>query len=98
MRAQRLLDLLWDDYARNVPYVAAFVKLAAGKFSNDHVAFRSLRRPGSGIEPFARVFERFGWKRAGSYDFPDTRLDAIHLSQPGLPRVFLSELRQGELS
>ena len=94
-----LLDLLWQRYAESVPHARTFVQLAGGQFKNDHVALRSLQRPGGGIEVFAPVFERLGWKRAGSYDFPDARLDAIHLSHPdGLPRVFVSELRMSELS
>jgi hypothetical protein len=97
--AERLLELLWHRYAAHVPYARTFVQLAGGQFRNDHVALRSLQRPGSGIELFAPVFERLGWKRAGAYDFPDARLDAIHLSHPaGLPRVFISELRGSELS
>ena len=97
--AQTLLDLLWQRYAAHVPYAKTFVQLAGGHFKNDHVAFRSLAREGSGIALFAPVFERLGWRRAGSYDFPDARLDAIHLSHPGgLPRVFLSQLRIAELS
>lgn len=95
----RLLDLLWDRYAAQVPWARTFVRLAGGAFRNDHVAFRSLARPGDGIGLFAPIFERLGWKRAGRYDFPDAHLSAIHLSHPdGLPRVFLSELRPGELS
>jgi len=94
-----LLDLLWERYAAQVPYARTFVQLAGGGFRNDHVAFRSLRRPGSGIELFAPVFERLGWQRAGEYDFPDAKLSAIHLSHPdGLPRIFVSELRAAELS
>ena len=97
--ALQLLELLWQRYAEHVPYAGTFVRLAAGRFDNDHVAFRSVRRPGSGIALFAPVFERLGWRRAGTYDFPDARLDAIHLSHPdGLPRIFLSELRAAELS
>ena len=97
--AERLLEALWQRYAAHVPYARTFVRLAGGDFKNDHLAFRSLQRPGSGIALFAPVFERLGWRRAGAYDFPETRLTAIHLSHPqGLPRVFLSELRLGELS
>lgn len=88
-----LLDELWDNYAAHVPYARKFVELAQGKFANDHVAFRSLD-----LEPIARAFERLGWTRAGKYDFPDAHLDAIHLSKPGAPRVFVSELRVKELS
>jgi len=88
-----LLDQLWDRYAAHVPYARTFVQLAQGKFRNDHVAFRSLD-----LANIARVFEDLGWTRAGEYDFPDTHLNAIHLSKPGEPRVFVSELRAGELS
>lgn len=95
----RVLDLLWNRYSAHVPYAQVFVRLSGGAFRNDHVAFRSLKRPGGGIATFAPAFERLGWRRAGEYDFPDAKLDAIHLSHPdGLPRVFLSQLRAGELS
>jgi hypothetical protein len=95
----RVLDLLWGRYAAHVPYAQTFVRLSGSAFRNDHVAFRSLKRPGSGIELFAPAFERLGWRRAGQYDFPDAKLDAIHLSHPdGLPRIFLSQLRALELS
>src|SRR4051794_6615250 len=97
--AARLLDLLWRRYAAHVPYAETFTRLSGADFRNDHVAFRSLKRAGSGIGLFAPAFERLGWRRAGEYDFPDARLDAIHLSHPdGLPRVFLSQLRSDELS
>lgn len=88
-----LLDQLWEKYAAQVPYARTFVQLAEGQFRNDHVAFRSLD-----LRPIARVFEELGWKRAGEYDFPETHLNAIHLSKPGEPRVFVSELRVADLS
>ena len=88
-----LLDQLWETYAAQVPYARTFVQLAEGQFRNDHVAFRSLD-----LRPIARVFEELGWKRAGEYDFPETHLNAIHLSKPGEPRVFVSELRVADLS
>lgn len=88
-----LLDELWERYAAHVPYAGAFVRLAQGRFKNDHVAFRSLD-----LRPIARVFEDLGWKRAGAYDFPDAHLNAIYLRKPGEPRIFVSELRTGELS
>jgi hypothetical protein len=88
-----LLDALWERYAAHVPYARKFVELAGGDFKNDHVAFRSLN-----LEPIARVFEKLGWKRAGAYDLEDVHVNAIHLSKPGEPRIFVSELRVGELS
>ncbi|WP_426756418.1 DUF1338 domain-containing protein [Myxococcus sp. Y35] len=97
--ASRLLDLLWERYAAEVPYARTFVQLSGGSFRNDHVALRSLARPGGGIALFSQPFERLGWKAAGAYTFPDAHLSAIYLSHPaGLPRVFISELKQEELS
>ena len=89
----KLLGELWENYAAQVPYARTFVQLAQGQFRNDHVAFRSLD-----LRPIARVFEDLGWKRAGEYDFPETHLNAIYLSKPGEPRVFVSELRVADLS
>ena len=88
-----LLDQLWSAYASHVPYAQTFVELSGGAFQNDHVAFRSLD-----LRPVAALFESLGWRRAGAYDFPDAHLDAIHLSKPGAPRVFVSQLRVEALS
>ena len=97
--ARRLLDLLWTRYAAEVPFARTFAGLAGGPLRNDHIALRSLARPGEGIELFARLFERLGWARAGAYTFPDTHLSAIYLAHPeGLPRVFVSELHAERLS
>ena len=97
--ATRLLDLLWERYAAEVPFARTFARLSGGPFRNDHIALRSLARPGGGIALFSGVFERLGWKPAGRYTFPDTHLSALYLSHPdGLPRVFLSELHAERLS
>jgi Domain of unknown function (DUF1338) len=90
---ERLLDVLWDRYADLVPYAREFQRLAGGRFRTDHVAFRSLRRRGSGVEVFGPVFERLGWHRAAAYEVPDARISAVHFSHPaGLPRIVVSEL------
>ncbi len=89
-----LLDALWSSYVDDVPAARAFVGLAGGKFENDHIALRTLARhgDGSGIATFAPVFERLGWKAKDSYVFDDVHLRAVYLAQPGLPRIFISEL------
>ncbi len=98
MNPESFLDALWQVYAREVPHARRFLDLAAGSFRNDHVAFRSLARPGGGIASMAPLFERLGWRAAGAYEFPDAHLRAIHLSHPNaLPRIFLSELIPGRL-
>lgn len=63
--AHRLLDLLWERYAAEVPYARTFVQLSGGRFRNDHVALRSLARPGGGIALFSQSFIRLGWKEIG---------------------------------
>jgi hypothetical protein len=88
-----LLDVLWEAYARHVPYARTFERLAGEQLKNDHVAFRSLD-----LEPIARVFERLGWERKARYDFADAHLNALYLGKPGHPRIFVSELRLDELS
>ena len=92
-----LLDSLWDAYAAHVPYARTFVELSGGALRNDHVAFRTLKGRG-GLAPVAAFFERYGWQRRDAYDFPDAHLDAIYLAKPGEPRVFVSQLRETELS
>ncbi|MDP2341325.1 MAG: DUF1338 family protein [Deltaproteobacteria bacterium] len=89
-----LLDHLWAGYIDDVPYARAFVELVGGTFENDHIALRSLAREGegSGMKPLIRVFESRGWSVQEHYLFPDVHLRAVYLSQPGLPRVFVSEL------
>ena len=97
--ARKLLEILWDRYVKDVPYARTFLSLTPTPFANDHVAFRSLRRDGSGIAAFRSVFERLGWREGGTYTFPDAHLEAVHMSHPdGLPRVFLSELLPAALS
>jgi hypothetical protein len=92
-----LLDRLWSRYVGDVVHARSFVSLCGGAFHNDHIALRTLARPGGGIEMFARVFEHLGWRRAGHYTFPDVHLSAIHLSHAGLPRIFVSELHADRL-
>jgi hypothetical protein len=89
-----LLDPLWRATIKDVPYARAFVDLAGGGFENDHIALRTLARDGegSGIAVFRGVFERLGWQVREHYVFADVHLRALYLAQPGLPRVFISEL------
>jgi len=89
-----LLDRLWAGYVADVGHARRFVDLCGGPFENDHIALRTLARTGSGsgIAVFRPVFEALGWQVAEHYTFPDVHLQAVYLSQPGLPRVFISEL------
>lgn len=98
-----LLDRLWDDYARINPQAQRIHDLIAARgdrIVNDHIAFRTFEHPRLGIDATARVFESLGYSARDEYDFPEKRLHARHYEadDPALPRVFISELRLGELS
>jgi hypothetical protein len=72
----------------------------AADIEDDHVAFRTLGVPLLGIGSIERIFTHHGYRRRDSYFFADKKLDAIWLSPPEerLPRIFISELRIGDLS
>lgn len=101
---ESLFGRLWRDYRERVPYARAYEELVTGRggrFRNDHVAFRALaaQSPWSGIAAISRPFEALGYRAAGTYLFPDKKLSSLHLEPPvpGLPKVFVSELRTWEL-
>lgn len=96
---------LWEGYRERVSYARVYQELVArhgGTFENDHVAFRTLavQKPWLGVAAVARPFEVLGWRAAGTYDFPDKKLSSVHYAPPapGLPKVFVSELRVWELT
>lgn len=98
MDAGALLDRLWTDYAAITPQAGAIHRLlrAAGEtVVDDHVALRTFADPRLGLEVLAAPFVAAGWRPAGVYRFPDKKLDARHYDPPtpGLPRLFISELR-----
>lgn len=67
---------------------------------NDHIAFRTMGVPQLGIRSLERLFLYFGYERRDRYDFATKKLDAFWYAPPrsDLPRIFISELRVGELS
>jgi hypothetical protein len=98
-----LFDALWAGYRARMPYVKEYERLLEehqATFVNDHVAFRTLASPSTGIATVARLFEALGYSAAGCYEFPDKHLASRHYRHPnpGLPKVFISELRLWELS
>jgi hypothetical protein len=102
---EELFDSLWTRYRARVSYARVYeelLKARGGTFRNDHVAFRTFaaQKPWSGIAAVARPFEALGYVAAGTYRFADKKLSSVHLAppSPGLPKVFVSELRTWELS
>ncbi len=67
---------------------------------NDHIAFRSLGLPQLGIASLEKIFLHYGYTKKEHYYFEQKKLDAYWYAPPEdkYPRIFLSELRIGDLS
>lgn len=95
-------------YQERVPDVGRITAamVAAGLISspeaieNDHIAFRTMGVPQLGIASFERIFLHYGYERRDRYAFAAKKLNAYWYSppRPNLPRIFISELRVGDLS
>ncbi|MFC6619013.1 DUF1338 domain-containing protein [Deinococcus radiophilus] len=77
----------------------------AEDIENDHIAFRTMGVPQLGIQSFEKIFLHYGYQRREPYDFAAKKLNAYWYSppdplpgQPNFPRIFVSELRVGDLS
>jgi len=105
---EMVLDALFTDYMERVPDVARIVDALIQRkiikrsedIVNDHIAFRTLGAPNLGIQSLERIFVRLGYQKRDYYYFPEKKLDAYWYAPPkeDLPRIFISELRVGELS
>jgi hypothetical protein len=103
-----VLDGLMRRYTERVPDVQTILDAmiddgliaSADEIQNDHIAFRTMGVQHLGIASLERVFLYHGYERRDSYDFPEKKLNAFWYSPPApeLPRIFISELRVGELS
>lgn len=103
MTPQTLIETLWIDYARITPDAArihGLLEARGEQIVNDHIALRTFDLPAVAMPRLQAVFEALGWRETGRYRFEAKRLDAVSLShdQPGLPRVFISQLRTADLS
>ncbi|GLU55065.1 DUF1338 domain-containing protein [Dyadobacter frigoris] len=67
---------------------------------NDHIAFRTMGVPRLGIQSFEKIFLHYGYEKKDHYFFEGKKLDAWWYSPPREtdPRIFVSELRVGDLS
>jgi hypothetical protein len=100
MGLDKLLDEMWSDYCKLNPPVKAiydFLVRHNEKPVNDHIALRTFRAPGLGINPLAQTFLDLGYRKMGDYIFPEKKIYAEHF-EPGpelpddSPKVFISEL------
>jgi hypothetical protein len=67
---------------------------------NDHIAFRTMGVPQLGVQSFEKIFLHYGYEKRDHYFFEGKKLDAWWYSPPREtdPRIFVSELRVGDLS
>lgn len=91
-------------YQERVPDVgvvlSALKAQGVSKIENDHIAFRTLGVPQLGIRSFEKIFKYYGYQKRDFYHFEAKKLDAFWYAppSPGYPRIFVSELRVGDLS
>ncbi len=73
---------------------------STSEIENDHIAFRTMGVPQLGMQSLEKIFLHHGYEKRDPYYFERKKLDAFWYSPPreDLPRVFLSELRVGDLS
>lgn len=102
---EQLLGKLWKDYSAMNKQAGAIhdaLEKRGEKVVNDHVAFRTFNFPQVGVDAMASFFTELGYKEASGkgYHFPDKKLFAKHYEHltPGLPKVFISELKVQDCS
>lgn len=70
------------------------------EIENDHIAFRTMGVPQLGLQSFEKIFLAYGYQKRDPYHFAAKKLDAFWYAPPTpkQPRIFVSELRVGDLS
>jgi hypothetical protein len=103
-----VLNGLMSRYKERVPDVSKIINAMVSDgiveniegIENDHIAFRTMGVPNLGIKSFEKIFIHYGYKKRDHYFFDGKKLDAWWYSPPreSDPRIFVSELRVGDLS
>jgi hypothetical protein len=103
-----VLGGLMRRYKERVPDVQAVINAmvhegiigSGDEIENDHIAFRTMGVPQLGIKSFERIFVHYGYTKREPYYFAAKKLDAYWYAppEPQYPRIFVSELRVGDLS
>jgi hypothetical protein len=105
---EQVLSGLMRRYKERVPEVGNIVNKmveegliqVANDIENDHIAFRTMGVPQLGIKSFEKIFLHYGYEKRDPYFFAAKKLNAFWYSPPSpkYPRIFVSELRVGDLS
>ena len=95
-----MVGLFWHDSQAGAIHAA--LETRGEKVVNDHIAFRTFNIPKVGIEAMVWPFLDLDWRPAKGqgYDFHEKKLFARHFEHPdpGIPKVFISELKVEEFS
>jgi hypothetical protein len=101
-----LIDRLWNQYMKRVPYAKQYVDMVyekGGKVVIDHMAFRTFNahtgEQPEGIRAIRHILNFLGYKMVSKYSFPKKKLKATHFEHPNgnFPKIFVSQLEVGEL-
>jgi len=92
-----ILETMWTNYCALNPQVLKIYELFRKEGEtvvNDHIALRSYKWGELGIETLAKIFRSLGYLECGEYYFQQKKLNAKHFenSDPGMPKIFISEL------
>lgn len=103
-----VLEGLMSRYSERVPDVGKILVAmektgmvgSRKEIENDHIAFRTMGVPQLGIQSFEKIFTHYGYQKREPYHFESKKLDAFWYAPPDPkhPRIFVSELRVGDLS
>ncbi|TLU98065.1 DUF1338 domain-containing protein [Dyadobacter luticola] len=103
-----VLDGLMRRYKERVPDVGIILNAmvrdgivaSTNDIENDHIAFRTMGVQQLGVKSFEKIFVHYGYEKRDHYFFESKKLDAWWYSPPREtdPRIFVSELRVGDLS
>jgi hypothetical protein len=103
-----VLEGLMRRYQERVPEVGSIMAAMieegliprAEAIENDHIAFRTMGVPQLGLRSCERIFQHYGYQPRDRFTFAAKNLNARWYSppEPEFPRVFISELRVGDLS
>lgn len=105
---KEILNGLMRRYQERVPDVKRLIQVMIAEgiinkradIENDHIAFRTMGVKNLGVQSLEKIFLHYGYRKRDFYHFKEKKIDAWWFSPPDNhnPRIFVSELRVGDLS
>ena len=104
MEMTMIFNKFWEPYSTENPAARRIYDLFTShgeKVVHDHIALRTFDDPRMNIDVIARIFTDNGYEAKGNYEFRAKRLRGRHYehkTDPGAPKVFISELMIDQFS